>query len=50
MENQPVDDHIGKFTWSVSNFTKISLRKHYSEMFVVGGYKWYGLNFERPSC
>lgn len=43
VENRPVDDHIGKFTWSVANFTKISVRKHYSEMFVVGGYKWYGI-------
>jgi ubiquitin carboxyl-terminal hydrolase 7 len=42
VENQPVDDHIGKFTWTVANFAKISVRKHYSDPFVVGGYKWYG--------
>lgn len=40
VENQPVDDHIGKFTWTLTNFGKLSVRKHYSDPFVVGGYKW----------
>ena len=41
VENQPVDDpQTGKFTWTIENFSKINLRKHYSESFTVGGYKW----------
>jgi ubiquitin carboxyl-terminal hydrolase 7 len=43
VENQLVDDpQTGKFTWTIENFSKINLRKHYSETFTVGGYKWYG--------
>lgn len=46
MENQPVDDpQTGKFTWTIENFSKINLRKHYSESFTVGGYKWYAYLF-----
>lgn len=42
VENQLVDDpQTGKFTWTIENFSKINLRKHYSETFTVGGYKWY---------
>lgn len=41
VENQHVDDpQTGKFTWNIENFSKLSLRKHYSETFTVGGYKW----------
>lgn len=41
VENQPVDDpQTGKFTWTIENFSKINLRKHYSDSFTVGGYKW----------
>ncbi|XP_024396662.1 ubiquitin C-terminal hydrolase 13 [Physcomitrium patens] len=47
VENQPVDDHIGKFTWTLTNFGKLSVRKHYSDPFVVGGYKWRVLLFPR---
>lgn len=45
VENQLVDDpQTGKFTWTIENFSKINLRKHYSETFTVGGYKWLGLD------
>ena len=37
------DPQTGKFTWTIENFSKINLRKHYSETFTVGGYKWYAL-------
>jgi hypothetical protein len=42
VENQLVDDpQTGKFTWTIENFSKINMRKHYSETFTVGGYKWW---------
>lgn len=45
VENQLVDDpQTGKFTWTIVNFSKINLRKHYSETFTVGGYKWLALD------
>jgi ubiquitin carboxyl-terminal hydrolase 7 len=41
VENHPADDpQIGKFTWTLEHFSKINLRKNYSESFTVGGYKW----------
>jgi ubiquitin carboxyl-terminal hydrolase 7 len=41
VENHPADDpQTGKFTWTLDHFSKINLRKHYSESFLVGGYKW----------
>nr|XP_024389477.1 ubiquitin carboxyl-terminal hydrolase 12-like isoform X2 [Physcomitrium patens] len=48
VENQHVDDpQTGKFTWNIENFSKLSLRKHYSETFTVGGYKWRVLLFPK---
>jgi ubiquitin carboxyl-terminal hydrolase 7 len=48
VENQLVDDpQTGKFTWTIDNFSKINLRKHYSETFTVGGYKWRVLLFPK---
>eukprot|EP00246_Nothoceros_aenigmaticus_P013115 TRINITY_DN439_c0_g3_i1.p1 TRINITY_DN439_c0_g3~~TRINITY_DN439_c0_g3_i1.p1 ORF type:complete len:1081 (+),score=256.97 TRINITY_DN439_c0_g3_i1:216-3458(+) len=47
-ENQPIDDpQTGKFTWTIENFSKINVRKHYSESFTVGGYKWRVLLFPK---
>lgn len=31
----------GKFTWKIENFSQISKRELRSNMFEVGGYKWY---------
>lgn len=48
VENQPVDDPLtGTFRWSIEAFSKISQRKHYSEAFTVGGYKWRILLFPK---
>jgi ubiquitin carboxyl-terminal hydrolase 7 len=42
VENQPViDDPLtGKFAWTIEGFSKINMRKHYSESFTVGGFNW----------
>ncbi|KAJ7528132.1 hypothetical protein O6H91_16G085500 [Diphasiastrum complanatum] len=48
VENQTVDDpQSGKFTWPIENFSKVNLRKYYSETFVVGGYSWRILVFPK---
>jgi hypothetical protein len=40
-ESQPADDpQTSRFTWTIENFTRINTKKHYSDSFVVGGYKW----------
>lgn len=42
VENQQVEDPpTMKFTWTIENFSRLNPKKHYSEVFVVGGYKWY---------
>lgn len=42
VENQQVEDPPSlKFTWTIENFSRLNTKKHYSEVFVVGGYKWY---------
>ncbi|KAJ7569840.1 hypothetical protein O6H91_01G097400 [Diphasiastrum complanatum] len=48
VENQTVDDpQSGKFTWPIEDFTKINIRKYYSETFIVGGYSWRILVFPK---
>ncbi|CAK9866222.1 unnamed protein product [Sphagnum jensenii] len=48
VENHPADDtQTGKFTWTLEHFSKINLRKNYSESFTVGGYKWRVLLFPK---
>jgi hypothetical protein len=34
-------DLYGKFTWKIENFSEISKRELRSNVFEVGGYKWY---------
>lgn len=31
----------GRFTWIIDNFSRLNTRKLYSDIFIVGGYKWY---------
>ncbi|XP_048426482.1 ubiquitin C-terminal hydrolase 12-like isoform X2 [Pyrus x bretschneideri] len=46
VDGQPVEDlPTMKFTWTIENFTRLNIKKHYSDMFVVGGYKWRILIF-----
>ena len=41
VENQPVEDpQTSRFTWTIENFSRLNTKKHYSESFVVGGFKW----------
>ncbi|XP_009379676.1 ubiquitin C-terminal hydrolase 12-like isoform X1 [Pyrus x bretschneideri] len=43
---QPVKDPpVMRITWTIENFTWLNTKKHYSDMFVVGGYKWRILIF-----
>lgn len=40
-ESQPPEDpQTSRFTWTIENFTRVSGKKHYSDVFVVGGFKW----------
>ncbi|KAM7262159.1 hypothetical protein ACFE04_021236 [Oxalis oulophora] len=48
VENQPVEEPPSmKFTWRIDNFTRMSNKKHYSDVFTVGGYKWRVLIFAK---
>ncbi|KAL8050420.1 hypothetical protein ABFS82_06G080800 [Erythranthe guttata] len=37
----------GRFTWAIPEFSKLNLKKQYSEVFNVGGYKWRVLIFPK---
>jgi len=40
-ESQPVEDlPTSRFTWTIENFTQFNVKKQYSEVFVIGGFKW----------
>ncbi|GMI86826.1 ubiquitin-specific protease 12 [Hibiscus trionum] len=40
-ENQQVEEPQPlKFTWTIDNFSRLNTKKHYSDIFVVGGFKW----------
>lgn len=41
-QQQIEDPPISRFTWAIENFSRVNAKKLYSEIFVVGGYKWYG--------
>ncbi|KAG9146594.1 hypothetical protein Leryth_014621 [Lithospermum erythrorhizon] len=47
------DTHAGddpvpaRFTWTIKEFSKLNMRKQYSEVFYVGGYKWRVLIFPK---
>ncbi|XP_020087505.1 ubiquitin carboxyl-terminal hydrolase 12-like isoform X1 [Ananas comosus] len=48
VENQPAEDPaVSRFTWRIENFSKLNIRKLYSEVFLVGGYKWRVLIFPK---
>lgn len=41
VENPPAEEiPTLKFTWSTQGFTRLNVRKLYSDIFVVGDYKW----------
>ncbi|XP_029125531.1 ubiquitin carboxyl-terminal hydrolase 13 isoform X2 [Cajanus cajan] len=48
VESQPVEDPpSSRFTWRIDNFSRLNTKKLYSEIFVVGGYKWRVLIFPK---
>ncbi|XP_020574244.1 ubiquitin carboxyl-terminal hydrolase 12-like [Phalaenopsis equestris] len=47
-ENQQSEDpSSSRFTWTIENFSRLNVKKHYSEIFIVGGYKWRILIFPK---
>ncbi|CAA6667135.1 unnamed protein product [Spirodela intermedia] len=47
-ENQQLEDPpSSRFTWTIENFSRLNTKKLYSEIFVVGGYKWRVLIFPK---
>ncbi|KAE8735173.1 Ubiquitin carboxyl-terminal hydrolase 13 [Hibiscus syriacus] len=47
-ENQQVEEPQSmKFTWTIENFSRLNTKKHYSDIFGVGGYKWRVLIFPK---
>lgn len=43
VESQTVEEpaQASRFTWTLENFSRMNVKKQYSETFVVGSYKWY---------
>ncbi|GKC14166.1 ubiquitin carboxyl-terminal hydrolase 12-like protein isoform X2, partial [Tanacetum coccineum] len=47
-ENQAVEEpQTSRFTWTIENFSRQANKKLYSDVFVVGGYKWRVLIFPK---
>lgn len=41
-DSQASDEpQASRFTWMIENFSRLPNKKLYSDIFVVGGYKWY---------
>ncbi|KAG8646912.1 ubiquitin C-terminal hydrolase 12 [Manihot esculenta] len=48
VDNQAVEDPPSmKFTWTIENFSRLNTKKHYSDTFLVGSYKWRILIFPK---
>ncbi|KAM3398747.1 ubiquitin C-terminal hydrolase 13 isoform X1 [Capsicum galapagoense] len=48
VEKQPPEDpQTSRFTWKIDNFSRLNIKKLYSDTFVVGGYKWRILIFPK---
>ncbi|PWA94172.1 TRAF-like protein [Artemisia annua] len=41
------DPPSARFTWTIENFSRLTCKKLYSDVFVVGGYKWRVLIFPK---
>lgn len=40
-ESQATEEpQASRFTWTIENFSRLNIKKLYSDVFVVGGYKW----------
>lgn len=41
VETQASDEpQASRFTWTIENFSRMNTKKLYSDVFVVGSYKW----------
>ncbi|XP_057990811.1 ubiquitin C-terminal hydrolase 12-like isoform X3 [Hevea brasiliensis] len=48
VDAQSVDDPpSARFTWTIDNFSRLNTKKLYSDIFIVGGYKWRILIFPK---
>ncbi|CAN4120117.1 unnamed protein product [Withania somnifera] len=48
VEKQPPEDpQTSRFTWKIDNFSRLNIKKLYSDTFLVGGYKWRILIFPK---
>ncbi|KAL3838137.1 hypothetical protein ACJIZ3_022728 [Penstemon smallii] len=48
VETQVVDEPpSARFTWTIENFSRLNTKKQYSEVFLVGGFKWRVLIFPK---
>ncbi|PRQ40582.1 putative ubiquitinyl hydrolase 1 [Rosa chinensis] len=42
VDNQPMEEPLTmKLTWTIESLSRLNTKKHYSDMFMVGGYKLY---------
>ncbi|BFG20869.1 hypothetical protein CerSpe_071420 [Prunus speciosa] len=48
VDAQSVDDPLSaRFTWTIESFSRLNTKKLYSDIFLVGGYKWRILIFPK---
>ncbi|KAI7736783.1 hypothetical protein M8C21_016430 [Ambrosia artemisiifolia] len=48
VDNQAIEEpQVSRFTWAIENFSRLTNKKLYSDIFVVGGYKWRVLIFPK---
>ncbi|KAK1397329.1 Ubiquitinyl hydrolase 1 [Heracleum sosnowskyi] len=48
VDSQAVDEpQASRFTWMIENFSRLNTKKQYSDVFVVGGFKWRVLIFPK---
>lgn len=41
VDNQASEEpQASRFTWAIENFSRLNVKKLYSDAFTVGGYKW----------
>ncbi|KAL1815103.1 ubiquitin C-terminal hydrolase 12 isoform X1 [Daucus carota subsp. sativus] len=48
VDSQTVEEpQASRFTWMIENFSRLNTKKQYSDVFVVGGFKWRVLIFPK---
>ncbi|EPS72157.1 hypothetical protein M569_02601, partial [Genlisea aurea] len=41
------EPQASRFTWTIESFSRLNMKKLYSDVFIVGGYKWRVLIFPK---